>query len=273
MNPHRPLLVALALLALLAACGPRGPLRSFTTGDELAYYSFDRSGDFEQGTYGPASLLVRDGVYRIDVREGDNELWWGQWGDAYGDVVIDVDAVQRSQRNENAFGVMCRVRGHVGQPVDAAGLSTEATAEATADATAIAEPTDEATASTTAEATADATRETAAGTVLEAASGDGYLFLIQGTGSYAIMRARGRDLTPLVGWQTSDAIRVGPAENHLRAVCAGDYLALYVNDVLVADTTDDTYQSGQVGLAASAASRLGARIEFDNLTVKAASAG
>ena len=56
----------------------------------------------------------------------------------------------------------------------------------------------------------------------------------------------------------------------MRAVCAGNYLALYVNDQFVGDATDDTYTSGQVGLAASAANRLGTRIDFDNLTISAA---
>jgi hypothetical protein len=44
-------------------------------------------------------------------------------------------------------------------------------------------------------------------------------------------------------------------------------LALYVNDQLLAATTDSTYRSGQVGLAASAANPLGVRVEFDNLMV------
>jgi len=284
VSRYRLSVAVFAVLLSLTACGPRGPLRSFDIGEELAFYSFDRPDDFEQGSYGAASLLIRDGVYRIDVREGDNELWWGQWGETYDDVVIDVDVEQLSQRNENAYGVMCRVRGHVGQPVDVSDLTATATseAEATPAATAEAEATAEATEAaatesatpeTTEQPTEEATRDTRSGTVIESGTGDGYLFLIQGSGSAAIMRARGRALTPLVDWQTSEAINVGPAKNHLRAVCVGDYLAFYVNDVLVADTTDNAYQSGQVGLAASAANRLGVRVEFDNLSVKAATAG
>jgi hypothetical protein len=254
---------------LLAACGPRGPLRSFSVGDLLAEYPFTRSSEFEQGSYAGASLLVRDGVYRVDIREGDNELWWGQWGDTYDNVVIDVDVEQLSQRNENAYGIMCRVRGQMGQPVDASDLlmpTEEATSEPAAEATLSAEATP-----VTGEATPDAT-DSAEATV-EANNGDGYLFLIQGGGSYGIFRSRGRSLTPLVDWQTSEAIHVGPGRNHLRAVCMGDYLAFYVNDTLVADVTDTAYQRGQVGLAASAANRIGALIEFDNLTVAQANAG
>lgn len=295
MSRRRTFLATLTLGLLLAACGPRGALRTFSVGEPLAEYTFTRSSEFEQGTYPGASLLIRDGVYRFDIREGDNELWWGQWGDILEDVVIDVDVEQLSQRNENAYGIMCRVRGRVGLPVDAGDLvmpadatdeapDADATAEATDAADATDEPTSEATeaaaeagSTETAEPTdeAEATPEggSASGTALEISNGDGYLFLIQGGGSYGIFRARGRNLTPLVDWQTSEAINVGPNRNHLRAVCMGDYLAFYVNDTLVADTTDDAFQRGQVGLAASAANRIGALIQFDDLMVAEAVAG
>lgn len=97
MSRRRTLVTTVTLELLLAACGPRGALRSFSVGDTLAEYTFTRSSEFEQGTYASASLLVRDGVYRVDIREGDNELWWGQWGDLYEDVVIDVDVEQLSE--------------------------------------------------------------------------------------------------------------------------------------------------------------------------------
>ncbi len=301
MSRRRTLLATLTLGLLLAACGPRGALRTFSVGEPLAEYTFTRSSEFEQGTYTGASLLVRDGVFRVDIREGDNELWWGQWGEQYDNVVIDVDVEQVSTPNENAYGIMCRVRGSVGLPVDASGLTLppdatevaddEATAEADAtdaamattedaqDATAEADATEAATTFTeepaliVVDVTPEATAEAANATPLEVSNGDGYLFLIQGGGSYGIFRARGRDLTPLVDWQTSEAIHVGPDTNHLRAVCMGDYLAFYINDTLVADTTDATYQRGQVGLAASTASRIGGRIQFDNLTVAQANGG
>jgi hypothetical protein len=86
------------------------------------------------------------------------------------------------------------------------------------------------------------------------------------------MRASGRHLTPLVDWTPSDAINRGVARNHIRAVCVGDYLAMYVNNQFMGDATDDTFARGQVGLAASAANRLGTRISFDNLTVSSAAA-
>lgn len=304
---------------LLSACQGTNPQQQVTKGEELVFYNFSIPGSFEEGTYGAAILRVTDGVYRIDVQQGDNTLWWGQWGESYSDVVIEVDVAQITERNENAYGVMCRVRGSVGQPheldptlaaimeetseaaeptsqanitetpneeeaeaTDAPAdeneaESTEAPTDEEADVTET--PTDEdeteATEAANAEATEAATDEAEA-EATEAPSygeGDGYLFLIQGTGSFAIMRARGRNVVPLVDWTVSDKINIGPARNSIRAVCAGDYLAMYVNDQFVGEATDDTYQSGQVGLVASAANVLGLRVEFDNLSISEARTG
>jgi len=329
-------LAALGCL-LLVSCGSSttgGAVRQITKGQELAFYDFNEPHTFEEGAYGPATLRVGDGYYQIDVHQGDNQLWWGQWGDTYSDVMIEVDVNQISERNENAYGVMCRVRGTVGQaqtpdPTLVAIVNgtpetiptTEATAQVTAQAaesqatteatvqTTVAQTTAEATSPATTEATvvaaetaaatseatatteaAAATPQTTAAATVEAArptntppptatdvpvftEGDGYLFLIQGSGSFAILRAKGRDITPLVDWTASDKIHVGPGQNHLRAICMGDYLALYVNDSFVGEATDSTYTQGQVGLVASAATRLGVKVNFDNLTISEATAG
>jgi hypothetical protein len=190
------------------------------------------------------------------VTEGDSEVWWAQWGDSLDDVVIDVEAEQVSEANENAYGIACRMSGQVGQigALDenlfaVTDANAEATAEATVDAEATAEP------------AGDSDEEALV------ADGDGYLFLIRGNGSFAILRARERTITTLVNWTASSLIKQGPARNQLRAVCLGDYLALYINGEFAGDATDDSYSSGQVGMAASASGRLGAVIEFDDLTV------
>lgn len=277
---------------ILSACQPSAPVRQFSRGDLLASYDFTEPTSFEVGIYGAATLQIVDGVYEIDVTQGDNTVWWGQGGDDYDNVVIDVDTTQLSQRNENAYGVMCRVSGSIGdQSVDPtlAAVMAESTSEPTADATADAalESTEQAAVESTAEATPESTLEATVESTIEAlptalltatppptrmaiSEGDGYLFLIQGSGMFAILRARDRDLTPLVNWTASDAINQGLADNHIRAVCLNDYLALYVNDKFVGDAIDSAYTTGQVGLAASGATRLGARITFDNLTISAA---
>ncbi len=304
-------------LFALAACQPTAPVRTFNPGGELATYNFEEARTFEEGLYANATLRIVDGVYRIELTRGDNELWWGQWGDTLSDVVVDVTVEQKSERNENAFGVACRMAGTVGQagvvspdmaaiidseaaeeavtevataevteaPTEEA--TTEATAESTEAATAevtetsTEEATAEATAEATEAATAEATEEFDEGAVserpadgfVEIANGNGYLFLIQGNGSFAIMRAQGRDLRPLVNWSQTDKINQGQAVNQLRAVCVDDYLAFYINGEFVADATDDTFSAGQVGLLASAATRLGVLVEFDDLVVSQASGG
>lgn len=313
---------------LLGACGGQGgPTREFVKGDELAFYNFSEPGTFEEGQYGGVrggvSMQVIDGVYRIRLTQGDGELWWGQWGETYDNVIIDVDVEQLSERNENAYGVMCRVRGSVISPEERAAIDPqvallttqvaatdlegggssavsllEPTEEATSEATEAAlseaaeEATSEATETAASEATEEATSEATEAPVSEPTreatveptlppitqitepnygEGDGYLFLIQGSGSYAIMRSRGGDVRPLVDWTPSSTIHIGPDSNRLRAVCIDDYLAFYVNGEFMAEVTDDEYTSGQIGLVASASNRLGIRVEFDNLQVSEAS--
>jgi hypothetical protein len=284
---------------LLAACGTTGkPLRQFTKGNEVAYYDFSEPGTFEEGTHaeGAVRMQIREGTYTIQALEGKSEIWYGQWGDSYDNVLVDVDARQITEGQSTTYGVACRMRGAIGQrnaAADAqlAGLAAEsannapllpqaevtteatpkveATAEATAQAEATAEATQAATAEATAkvEATAEATPQVGGATVLNVNNGDGYLFLVEGNGRFSIMRSRGRQLTPLVNWSSSDKIKTGPARNQIRAVCLGNYLAMYVNGQFLADATDDTYARGQIGLVAAGASRLGVQVDFDNLSV------
>src|SRR5664279_2357434 len=102
-------MIGLLALVLVAACQSNAPLHQFSKGDVVATYEFTANSSFEEGAYGAARLQVIDGVYQIDVTQGDNTLWWGQWGDTEKDTVIDVDTSQQSETNNNAYGVMCRV--------------------------------------------------------------------------------------------------------------------------------------------------------------------
>ena len=265
-------------LLLLGACSTASPVKKFEEGNELAFYDFTSPASFEVGLYGnnTARLEVADGVYNIQLSAGDNTLYYGQWGDTLTDVIIEVDATQTSPDLNSTYGVMCRTRGKVGQVVkgnpeatteapdpassDTIIASADATAEATSDATAeiTAGPTREATAEVTAQpGTSDNTSN----------NGDGYLFMVQGNGRYAIMRSQGHKITFLVNWTTSDVIKMGAAQNRIKAVCVGNYLALYVNDQFLADTSDDLYTKGQVALVGASAGRTGMNVTFDNLSV------
>ena len=97
-------------------------------------------------------------------------------------------------------------------------------------------------------------------------NGDGYYFAISGDGFYLIGRGNGDSIDSLVEWTQSDKINQGQARNTIRAVCMGDYLALYVNGDFVAEARDSMFSSGLAGFAVAAESQT-VDIVFDNLNV------
>lgn len=102
-------------------------------------------------------------------------------------------------------------------------------------------------------------------------NGDGYYFLISGDGYYTISKGEGDNVNELVEWTSSSAINEGQASNTIRAVCIGNYLALYVNDTFVAEIEDGEYAEGFAGFAATAFEGGDTDITFDNLTISSAS--
>ena len=149
---------------LLVACQPTGPQRTFTKGDEVAYYDFDQTGTFEEGSYneGQARLEITEGRYLITVLDGDGETWYGQWGAPIGDVVVDVEAQQLTDSPATVYGVGCRMRGSVGvNLVSDPALEdlAQANASSSGEIVALAEVTPEATEAVEAEVTAEATAE------------------------------------------------------------------------------------------------------------------
>jgi hypothetical protein len=67
--------------------------------------------------------------------------------------------------------------------------------------------------------------------------------------------------------QPSDSIRKGQNSNHVRAECIGDQLALYVNDTMVSDASDDSWSEGDIGLFAGSYDEPGTEVIFDNYSV------
>jgi hypothetical protein len=96
-----------------------------------------------------------------------------------------------------------------------------------------------------------------------------YFFLITSDGFYGVgLYFNGQAI--LLGQnelQASTAIKTGMAVNHLRADCAGNTLAFYVNGNPVAAIQDGTLQSGDVGLLAGTFNQPGVDIIFDNFAV------
>ncbi|MCB8979271.1 MAG: hypothetical protein H6657_17810 [Ardenticatenaceae bacterium] len=116
-------------------------------------------------------------------------------------------------------------------------------------------------------------RNNAYGLVCRAAGAEnrnGYYFLISGDGFISIRRVERSLSSPIVDWTPHSAVRQGERSNQLKAICAGDYLAFYVNNQLVAEGTDGRFTDGVVGFAASGSEDGSVQVTFENFTITAA---
>lgn len=104
-------------------------------------------------------------------------------------------------------------------------------------------------------------------------NGDGYYLMISGDGYYGIQKSEGGEFESLVDWTASDVIRQGNATNHLRAVCDGSTLALFVNGEFLTQASDSTFSDGDIGFQAESYEPEPTEIHFDNLRVSGASPG
>jgi hypothetical protein len=99
--------------------------------------------------------------------------------------------------------------------------------------------------------------------------GDGYYFMINPNGYFSIQMGDSKGIHALVDWQHSKAIKPDIDRNSIRAVCVGDYLAMYINDTFVAEVSDMTYTSGYTGLSVAADANTDVDAAFDNLAIYA----
>ena len=79
--------------------------------------------------------------------------------------------------------------------------------------------------------------------------GRGYYFLISGDGHASIRYSDGHALQAVAPAQRVAAIKRDSQSNQLRAVCIGDYLALWVNGELVMQARDRRSSRGAPGIA------------------------
>jgi hypothetical protein len=98
---------------------------------------------------------------------------------------------------------------------------------------------------------------------------NGYYFLLSSDGQFTIsVGTSARDaLFELIPWQYHSIIRQGFEPNEIRAVCAGNYLAMFINDVFVAEAFDDEFTAGELGVVIGAV-RQPAAARFDNILVR-----
>ncbi len=99
----------------------------------------------------------------------------------------------------------------------------------------------------------------------------GYFFRVSGDGYYSITRYGDNSFTSLVDWTQSDAINQGQAQNEITIVCVGDYLALYANDQLLAETNDSLFTEGYAAILAAGYDNTPISVTFDNIIIMAAS--
>ncbi len=100
---------------------------------------------------------------------------------------------------------------------------------------------------------------------------DGYMLAISGDGYYTIRSVTASNMSPLVDWSYSDAVKQGSVLNHVRATCNGNELKLEVNGQLVASANTIAGGATFGSLAFSAISfetaEQTAEVHFDNLIV------
>jgi hypothetical protein len=105
-------------------------------------------------------------------------------------------------------------------------------------------------------------------------NGDGYYFAIGGEGFYSIYTFDEGEMTMLVDPTESPVINAGQGENTFTVVCVQDYLAMYLNDELLAEINDSTFTEGLAGFSVFGIDGVPVDVAFDNLSIwEAAPAG
>lgn len=96
-----------------------------------------------------------------------------------------------------------------------------------------------------------------------------YFFVITNNGYYGVGRAEGNQgiLLGQTAMAQSSAIKTGLNINHLRADCTGSMLSFYVNGFLVAQVTDTTLTTGEVGVIAGTFEEPNVDMIFDEFIV------
>ena len=96
-----------------------------------------------------------------------------------------------------------------------------------------------------------------------------YGFAISTDGYFAILKSFEGE-AEVIGtddFQKSDIIKQGERENHLRAECVGNHLALYVNGELLIETYDSDIPEGDIGFIVGTVSAETTQILFDNIKI------
>jgi len=98
-----------------------------------------------------------------------------------------------------------------------------------------------------------------------------YRFCVATDGQYTLDKivASGDDgeatWEDVISWSDAAAIHAGLETNHLRVICQGTQIWLYVNDELIATAEDEEFEAGAIGMIAENFDGEKALYHFDNL--------
>ena len=108
------------------------------------------------------------------------------------------------------------------------------------------------------------------GIICDFQDSDNYFFGLISSDGYALIgKKQAGTTTPLSSDQMVQVkgINTGNTANHIKFVCNNGVLSLYANGNLVANATDATFSSGDVGLRIGTYEETGVDILFDNFVV------
>lgn len=96
-----------------------------------------------------------------------------------------------------------------------------------------------------------------------------YRFVIGANGYAGITKRTGGTVNVISAslLSKSPAVNIGSSVNHLKAVCQGNMLTLFVNNQLVAQAQDSEFDQGRVGLLAAAGAHSGIELQFTNFAL------
>ncbi len=94
-----------------------------------------------------------------------------------------------------------------------------------------------------------------------------YRLVVSPDGNYQIGKKLDGQLIALGLGAMGDVYKKGEVINHLRADCAGNVLALYLNGTKLLEVTDSSFLQGSIGLVVGTRSDEGADVYFDNFSL------
>ena len=93
-----------------------------------------------------------------------------------------------------------------------------------------------------------------------------YRFLVSADGSYVVGARLDGKWVDMPRWMMSEYVEKGYSTNHLKVVCKGDQIEVYVNGHYLTAVVDDSFADGYIGGIISTVEP-GAHVVFDNLKV------